>query len=243
MAIAYSSLTLGEVLTEVVARIKSTRTNINIDWGELVNIATQARRELSSRILPFMEWSFIKTVPVAHMTILPNDYIRPVRVILSVYGEKTEARMVDPLEWADITNPVQYQSYAQALNMQPAYMIWANSITTTPAWASFQMSIWCHPSTATGWIDYIALHGDADLSGENSPINIPPESENLFINMILERWLFRHGEKQQKNKISQEVQRQFIAIRQQEAARKATEAAEIESLVPETEQIPSTVRR
>jgi hypothetical protein len=94
----------------------------------------------------------------------------------------------------------------------------------------------------TGELDYVAFYGDSDADADGEGLNVPAETENLLINLALERCYFRVGERQKLAAVYQSVQRDIMNMRARSSAYGVTEAIEIQSLIDtEPAQVPSTV--
>lgn len=242
MALAYSSLTVREAVDEVMLRMKQSRTAANMDYGTVLKMLQESRRNLAAILLPFKEYALIKSVAVTHAGSVPADFIKPVRAILQAgVQEFVEARYVDPREYDELTNATRAHSFAGASATAPVYMVWANAVTTSPAWAESQMDFWCFPTTMTGTMEYIAAYGDTDMDTEAELVNVPAETENLLINLALERCYFRIGEQNKMVAAYTSIQNEIAGMRARLAAKNQTEAIDIQSLINvEPTQVPPT---
>lgn len=242
MAIAYSSMTVRQAVDEVLLRMKQARTATNMDYGTVLKMLQESRRNLAAIIAPFKEYALIKTAAVTHQGVLPSDFIMPVRAILqAAAAEYTEARRIDPREHNELTNTSRPHSFGAGTTSNPVYMIWVNTETATPTWAETNMAFWCHPTTLTGEIDYVAFYGDTDADADGESLNVPAETENLLINLTLERCFFRVGEQAKMAAAYKKVQQDVMGMRARTMASSVTEAIEIQSLInTEPTQVPAT---
>jgi hypothetical protein len=245
MALAYTSISLDDVASEVIMRLGELRVGTNVSYGDIIRYVQESRRELASRVVPTKEHAFIKDVDVSDGALIPLDFIKPVRVILqNAGGEYVEARRVDPREWTNVVQAGSAHSFAQASTRSPVYMIWANGTQGSPAWAQSAMAIHLSPNTMTGKLEYVAFYADVDLDDETETVSVPAETEGLLIAMVLERALFRYGNASALQKLSLEVQSEFMAMRTRLGVAKITENVELEAK-PEQQpvSVPSTVEQ
>lgn len=224
--IAVSTMTLSDVIAAVEIRCGYVVTPLNTDWGTIGRYVIDARRDLFNRTNPFKEWAYQKTVQVNHLTVLPDDYIRPIRLTTKLpasadaLAERYEARRVDPREWMRLSNVSAAHSFAKGWEMSGVYMVWANNTDSTQ-WAATPPAVWIYPNNLVGQFDYVAQFGDNDLTNYSSPVNVPVEMESLLIDMASARLLADIADPARVETLLKEVQSrlaqyqgQIIAARQ-----------------------------
>lgn len=232
--IAISSMTLAEAVDEFQIRAGDALTNANLDWGTIVRYLSDARREVFGKTSGYKEWSYIRSVDgVTHLTPVPADFIRPVRVI--VYsdeeepGRKAEARQTDPREWETVAGAVARHSFVRATAIQPAYMVWSNGIQGDPTWAATMPAWWLAPTTVSAYVEYVAAYGD-DLTTDASTLNVPVEMENLLINTALLRFLTDVNDQSRAQQLWGEVRSSYAKLRAEFSASLQTEAINLNAL-------------
>lgn len=192
--IAISSITLADVITAMEMRIGDLMTPYNSDWQTLAQYVRDARRELFNRTNAYKEWSYQQTTSVNHLSPVPQDYIRPIRLTTNLpgadptLGVRYEARMADPREWLNLTSAVRPISFTKGWVKTGVYMIWANT-TDSVQWANNRMAVWIHPNNLVGQLDYVASFGDADINVLADTVKVPVELEGLLIDMAVSRFL------------------------------------------------------
>lgn len=192
--IAISSITLADVITAMEMRIGDLMTPYNSDWQTLAQYVRDARRELFNRTNAYKEWSYQQTTSVNHLSPVPQDYIRPIRLTTNLpgadptLGVRYEARMADPREWLNLTSAVRPISFTKGWVKTGVYMIWANT-TDSVQWANNRMAVWIYPNNLVGQLDYVASFGDADINVLADTVKVPVELEGLLIDMAVSRFL------------------------------------------------------
>lgn len=192
--IAISSITLADVITAMEMRIGDLMTPYNSDWQTLAQYVRDARRELFNRTNAYKEWSYQQTASVNHLSPVPQDYIRPIRLTTNLpgadptLGVRYEARMADPREWLNLTSAVRPISFTKGWVKTGVYMIWANT-TDSVQWANNRMAVWIYPNNLVGQLDYVASFGDADINVLADTVKVPVELEGLLIDMAVSRFL------------------------------------------------------
>lgn len=192
--IAISSMTLADVVTAMEMRIGDLMTPYNSDWQTLAQYVRDARRELFNRTNAYKEWSFQQTASVTHLSAVPQDYIRPIRLTTNLpgadptLGVRYEARMADPREWLNLTSTVRPISFTKGWVKTGVYMIWANTFDSVQ-WANNRMAVWIYPNNLVGQLDYVASFGDADINVLADTVKVPVELEGLLIDMAISRFL------------------------------------------------------
>lgn len=226
--IAISSLTLGDVITAIEMRAGDLMTPYNSDFRTLTQYVRDARRDLFNRTNAFKEWSYQQSIPVTHLSLLPQNFIRPIRLTTNLPGAdptlavRYEARMADPREWHNLTNLVRPISFTRGWVKTGVYMIWSNNIDGVN-WAANNMAIWIYPNNLEGQLDYVASFADVDLTTNQDRVNVPIELENLLIEMALSRFLDDVADPQRIVTAAQEVaQRVYQYQSTQVAAAQAT---------------------
>lgn len=190
--IAVSSMMVADVLSQVEALSGTLITQHNVDWKSLINYLRDARRDLFLKTHAYMEWAFHSSLDVVNGTAVPQDFIRPVRLVVWELGgtrtDNAEARRVDPREWLALLQTGPSMSFTSARLSAPVYMIWANQ-TDSVNWASTQMQVWLAPANAEGRLEYLASYADAGIVESDDPVLIPVALESLLVDMTLERLL------------------------------------------------------
>lgn len=192
--IAISSITLADVVTAMEMRIGDLMTPYNSDWQTLAQYVRDARRELFNRTNAYKEWSFQQTASVNHLSPVPQDFIRPIRLTTNLPGAdptlavRYEARMADPREWQNLTSVARPISFTRGWVKTGVYMIWANTFDSVQ-WANNRMAVWIFPNNLVGQLDYVASFGDADINVLTDTVKVPVELEGLLIDMAVSRFL------------------------------------------------------
>jgi hypothetical protein len=187
-------MTLADAINAMEMRIGDLMTPYNSDWQTLAQYVRDARRDLFNRTNAYKEWSFQQTVSVTHLSPVPADFIRPIRMTTSLPGAdptlavRYEARMADPREWQNLTNTVRPISFTKGWVKTGVYMIWTNTFDSS-LWAANPMFVWLHPTNLVGQLDYVASFGDADINVFSDTVKVPVELENLLIDMAVTRFL------------------------------------------------------
>ena len=192
--IAISSITLADVVTAMEMRIGDLMTPYNSDWQTLAQYVRDARRELFNRTNAYKEWSFQQTASVNHLSPVPQDFVRPIRLTTNLPGAdptlavRYEARMADPREWQNLTSVARPISFTRGWVKTGVYMIWANTFDSVQ-WANNRMAVWIFPNNLVGQLDYVASFGDADINVLTDTVKVPVELEGLLIDMAVSRFL------------------------------------------------------
>lgn len=242
--IVASGMDLGDAVSLLYARASLVANPHNTDWGEMVRYVQEARRELFVKTSPYKEWAYQATVAVTHQSLLPDDFIRPTRLItrdpLTDIADAiwTEARRVDPREWRNLTSPIAQLSFVRAIETAPVYMIFANNDTTN-TWATTPMAVWLWPDTLDGQLDYAASYSLSTLNETTDPLNVPVELEGLLIDMALLRLLGDIANPSLVSSVAKDVYKELAQFQASKTATMVAEAVNIESLPsPSPTQMP-----
>jgi len=223
-----SSMNLADAINVMESRIGDLMTPYNSDWQTLAQYIRDARRDLFNRTNAFKEWSYQQTIQVQHLQSLPQDYIRPIRLTTSLpdvdetLAIRYEARMADPREWRNLTNPARPISFTKGWVKTGVYMVWANPIDGM-AWAANNLAVWIHPTNLIGQLDYVASFGDVDLNVFSDTVKVPVELEGLLIDMAISRFLDDVADPQRIVTAAQDVAKRLFQYQStQVAAAQAT---------------------
>lgn len=150
MAIQYSPKTLQQATDQVMLLASQHKTAINLDWQTAALFVNRAVREVVSKTLPYKDWSDISTVTVTNGGLLPANFIRPIRLLVSAGGEPPfrEARFVDVEDFFSLSNWYRKQSLNAASTLFPIYTLWGprDIAVNTPA-AQSTLRIYIAPYT------------------------------------------------------------------------------------------------
>jgi len=205
------------------------------DWHTMVQYIREARRELFTKTHPYKEWAYQSSIDVQHLDILPDDYVRPTRLVArestSSIGDYpwTEARRVDPREWWNITSNLRRPAFVGFSIDNPVYMVWANTDQTVN-WATQNVAVWLWPNTMLGRLDYVANFTDAPLSEANDPLLVPVEMETLLVDMALMRMLLDSPDQQKAVDLSRKILETLQSFRLAQATTLTTEPLNAQSL-------------
>lgn len=233
--VAISSLTLADVITAMEMRIGDLMTPYNSDWQTLAQYVRDARRDLFNRTNAYKEWSYQQTVSVTHLSPLPQNFIRPIRLTTNLPGAdptlavRYEARMADPREWMNLTNTSRPISFTQGWVKTGVYMIWANNIDSF-LWAGTPMAIWISPTNLVGQLDYVASFGDADINVLADTVRVPIELEGLLIDMAISRFLDDTADPQRIVTAAQDVAQRVYQYQTTQIAANQTVAIEARAI-------------
>lgn len=246
--IAYSSLTLKQLIDEAVLRLGPNRTATNMDWLTMVKYANRAIREVMFITLPYKDWAYISTINVTHMMMLPQRFIKPVRVMLSEdgYAPYREARRVDVREYFGLTNWEARSHWTSATEIVPVYMIWGRHLNQQAVGASATTSdvtIYLAPNTdyQTGdapsgyvyntadWSGVMDCYlAPEDISGDSDIVNIPYEFEELVIYLAMKRFLARDAYPDMLKKVESMVMQEFTTVYPRYIEKRRTEKESLE---------------
>lgn len=187
----YTNLTMGKLVEEVSFRATKFRAEYNLDYYTIALMANHAIYEIMSKSLPYKDWAYVTNIPVADGTLLPREFIKPIRVMLNEQGNNNvEARYATPMEVYQTTDNLYGIGYNLAYNIQPTYTLWGERDNGVPYNPS-QLYIYIYPTTRTGAMDcYVA---PAFNFAENYSIPIPYEFEESVIISTLFRVLQHLG--------------------------------------------------
>lgn len=123
--IAATPYTLGQAVDQLFLLMGQHRTATNLDWGTAVLFVNRGWKLVMTRLLPVQEWMWINRINVGWGTVMPVDFIRPRKALLSVLGTPpyVEARYVDPREFWTLSDWYKGQSWNSATIQNPVYTI------------------------------------------------------------------------------------------------------------------------
>lgn len=233
--IAISSMTLADVIAAMEMRVGDMMTPYNSDWQTLAQYVRDARRDLFNRTNAYKEWAYQQTVSVTHLSPVPQNFIRPIRLTTNLpnadptLAVRYEARMADPREWQNLTNAVRPISFTKGWVKTGVYMIWANNIDNTQ-WAATPMSVWIYPDNLVGQLDYVASFGDADINVLGDTVKVPVELEGLLIDMSISRFLDDTADPQRIVTAAQNVAQRVYQYQTAQVAANQTVAIEAKAI-------------
>ena len=212
--ITYSSMTLQQAIDEIMLRVRKLSTSVNFDRQLAVMYLNRARRTAMAMSLPTKDWAYIKSAPISNGAELPQDFVRPVRVMLKDPSatDYTSCRKLEPEEWWTITNPHRPHSFNAATNLFPVFTIWGSDDSSTAAWNGKGLVIKVSPSTVTGTIESYAEY--ANMTAETDLLNVPYEVENLVILLALVSIFQKVGEQAKAVESYKQYQKGIMEIRQ-----------------------------
>lgn len=212
--ITYSSMTLKQAIDEIMLRVRKLSTSVNFDRQLATMYLNRARRTAMAISLPTKDWAYVKSVAIANGTELPQDFVRPLRVMLKDPGatEFTSARKLAPEEWWTLTNSHRPHSFVAATNSYPVFTLWGSDDSSVSAWNAKGLVIKVAPSTVTGTLEYYAEY--ADMSLETDTLNVPYEIENLVILLALSSIYQKVGEQAKAVETYKQYQQGIMEIRQ-----------------------------
>lgn len=121
--INYARTTIRDIATEVEFRIKSFVNEFNFDEDTLLFYIVYTCRKLVLNLLYYQNWGFINTVEVTHKSLLPLNFIKDVRLIITNLPNKVEARRVNIREWYKLSNWRYRHNWNKATTQSPIYTI------------------------------------------------------------------------------------------------------------------------
>jgi hypothetical protein len=201
--IQYQGTTLKQLYDEVLIRLRTDRKAEAMDWTTTVKLINQAIGEVVDNVMPYKRISFLETLSVADLSVIPSRFITKNRLMCMIdEGDWIEARYVDIKEWFSLIN----QEWNAGMLMQPIYTFW--SITSvTPRLHTLYIKIF--PTTYTGILEYYAIPTVINLPTDIVPI--PYEYMELVIALTLERIYMRIDEPA----LLQELHKEILGIRKE----------------------------
>lgn len=219
---------MGKLVEEVVFRATHFRSEVNLDYYTIANMANHSIYELMTKTLPYKDWAYITTISVHNAMLLPREFLRPIRVVLDNNGRNVEARYSTPLEVARVEDGSMGVVHNFALGLQPVYTLWGGE-SNDPNYEQPQLYIYLYPETLQGVMDcYVAPAFNYD---ENYQVPIPYEYEELVILSTLWRVLQRLGLSQESNIVFQSIAKTYQEQIAKLAEKKMTEAMNLDKFV------------
>lgn len=228
-------MTLADAVAAMEMRLGDAMTPYNSDWQTLAQYIRDSRRDLFNRTNAYKEWSFQQTASVSHLSPVPQDFIRPIRLTTNLPGAdptlavRYEARMADPREWQNLTNTVRPISFTKGWVKTGVYMIWANTVDSSQ-WAENPMAVWIYPNNLEGQLDYVASFGDADINVFSDTVKVPVELEGLLIDMAIYRFLEDTADPQRIVSAAQSVAQKVYQYQAEQIAANQTVAIEAKAI-------------
>jgi hypothetical protein len=148
--ILYKDIALKEFYNTIIMRMGKHRTEENSDYITIVNFINASIKETMKTTMMYKDWAYISTISVQHKTILPRNFVKPIRVLVSTNGEAPykEARMADPKEIYTVTDWRDLYSWNRATKQNPIYTIWGDRQMSLSAQAMpSRLSIYLYPNT------------------------------------------------------------------------------------------------
>lgn len=240
--IAYSSLTVGEVLDDVLQTLSHYRSPYTIDFITLCRFLEHARREAVSRVMPITVDVFNQKQMMQHGDQFPLGFIRIVRVLRRIDERIVEARYADPREWWHVTNPQFGNKYTMAMNEYPIYTVWGavvgNSITLRIGTRPNLQGIYFYavPTDGQYIVEFIANYSRLPIIGPNqmpdfsAPIGIIAELEDVVINGVLMRCFYRLGYTEKATQLYTAIKKSIEYLRERYRRERIEEAVSYQSL-------------
>lgn len=254
--ITYTNRTLREVYDEVIVRMGQHRTTENTDWETVVKFINNAINEVLVKTLPYKDWAFVRTIPIANLTVLPVEFIRPIRVMLQRNENSPfiEARHVAPREYFSLIDWHKQQLWNQAIHFVPLYTIWGGidlvtaglppipPVITTPQ----NTVIHIFPNTAyytgappvgytyhnydlQGFMEYYGSH--IFLTNDTDIIPLPYELEDLLVNCTLLRIFAKTANAMQVQFIQSLIVPEILRIQAMYQEKRRTERRELDNFI------------
>lgn len=85
----YTTTTVGQIIQEGLARLGKHRDEINLGNESMVQMINAAQREIELLTLPYKDWSYTAKLRVTHLTTIPQNYIKNIRLLVG-YCEQEE---------------------------------------------------------------------------------------------------------------------------------------------------------
>ena len=191
--IAYSNMTLRQAYEEVVLRAGQHRTGINFDWDSIVMFVNRAIREVMLTTLPYKDWAYSTKLAVADATILPQRFLKKIRVLLSAAGTAPydEAREMSVREFWTISDLSGRQhAWNRSVPDMPTYMLWAEQ----DANGISRLRIEVAPAGHSGIMECYVC--PADLTADTDIVSIPYEFEDMVVLLAMSRLFAKTDDKQ-----------------------------------------------
>lgn len=243
--IGYSFMTLQQVYDDVIGRLDTHRIAENVDFSTIRRYVNRAIREIVALTLPYKDWAYVQTLDVQHRTILPQRFIKHVRVLLSADGQSpyNEARFVAPREFYTTTDWSRGNQLNRASLERPVFTIWAaQDVGDTGS----RLRILLSPNTEyqtgtapTGYQYYTdnvrgkmeCYLAPADLVNGGESLPVPYEYEEIIILLTLMRVYAKTAQPELLQQIQGTLALQRQAILQRYSEKKRTEKRELDSFV------------
>lgn len=189
--IAYRNSTLSEMITGVLVKAKQHRVAENIDYETVRIFVNRAVREVVTRTWSFKRWGYYGSIPVVNGSLLPQEYIKFMRVILhngdNIYKE---ARYADVKEFWTVTDINRGNAWNVRSDLSPIFTIWGNvDINPYNAPTAPDTRIWIRPTNYVGVLDCYMY--PPELINDNDVVQIPYDFEELVLNLALVRLLYK----------------------------------------------------
>ena len=226
--IAYSNMTIKRAYEEIVLRAGQHRTGINYDWDSIVMFINRAIREVMLTTLPYKDWAYTTRLAVADTTILPQRFLKKIRVLLSASGTAPydEAREMSIREFWTITDLSGRQhAWNRSVPDMPTYMLWAEQ----DADGISRLRIEVSPSGHSGIMECYVC--PADLTADADVIPIPYEFEDMVILLAMSRLFAKTDDMQFVMTLQQQIGQEKNRLLSLFEEKRLTEKRELDNFV------------
>jgi hypothetical protein len=238
--LSYNQILMGDLVEEVTYRMTNFRSDFNTDYFTIAHLANHAINEIMSKSLPYKDWAYISTLPIADATLLPREFLKVVRVMLShpTTGDNYEARYSTPMEVHSVTNTTIGMVHNLAYQIQPVYTLWGRLDNGVPYLPS-ELFIYLYPQNMTGFMDcYVSLPFNYN---DNYQIPIPYEFLEGVISGTLFRLLQKIGMSKEASLVYSMIEQERIKAIQILQEKKKTEVMNLDNFslpVPPNAPVP-----
>lgn len=240
---AYSNMTLQQAYDRIIMKLGNHRSNMNTDWGTIVKIVNRGLREVMVSTLPYKEWAYNNALSVSHRTVLPHEYLKHIRCMVSVTGQPPfiEARYVAPREYFKVNDWHGRNEWMQAVNLSPIYTIWSeHDMLGLPP----QLKVFLSPNNQweTGTAPPGYRYNNMNVSGVLECYMVPPdvsdpadilpvpyEFEDMVILSATTRLLAKTTDMQRLVSMHKHIMREKANVMKRYEEKRRTERREMES--------------
>jgi len=239
----YSFMTLQQAYDHVVMRMGNIRSEINMDWSTVVRSVNRAIREATFAFLPYKEWMNNNVMVVTHRIALPQNFLSPIRVLLSQDGDPPyiEARPVDAREFQSINSWYNRNVWNMGVNIKPAYTIWGETVNTVRRTVlhiapnddyetgTAPTGYTYNGMTLSGVMEYYTAPNFVTVAATTLPI--PYELEEYVVLMAVERMISKSGEIDEVTRAHVLVEKERKRLMEMLSEKRRTEKRELVSYV------------
>ena len=225
--INYSPITINQLVDNVIQQVGKFRNNINVSWYEIATFVNHAIREIFVKTLPYKDWAYISTLPVADNTALPRTMLKQIRVLLNNNGITVEARYSTPREFFKTTYSTG-MDFVNSYLIQPIYTIWGQT-DLTGALPEPQQVIYIKPTTLTGIMDCYIVPAFTYVGTQ--PAGIPYEYETFIIYSAATRFLSKYAGDEQITALHRDLMLEQQKLIRIFVEKQRTEKRELDSFV------------